>query len=525
MKKKKRYHKKQKLAYIKVTMSMLFLCLLGGRGYRTFESTGDNLFHVWLNGQEVGTLWQGDRAEELLVQARKNVASSSEELIFMETELEVVGEEILWGMADGEEKVIRNMEKALRASIQPSMHRSYTVKINEHILNLSSVGEVQQLLQAAIDKYDTEGKFSVEMVHDTVREFNVLTASVVNTEETDNTKENVGLEAGIQTFFSNISGKVDDEGEKDFADYDLGIHTMGFSEKIEAVETYLPESQLMSLESAVDLIVMEQETPSFYEVVSGDTLLGIEAKVNIPMDRIVEMNDSLESVETTLHVGDRLLITVPEPELSVTRVEEKYYDEIYEEDIEYIDNPKWYTTQVVVRQQPSAGSRRLVARVSYVNDKEVSREILKEEVAWKAVPKIVERGTQVPPTYIKPISGGYVTSTFGYRNISLPGATSNHQAVDWGTPLGTPVYASSGGTVERAGWLGTYGYVIYINHPDGKQTRYAHLSKILVTAGQKVKQGDKIALSGSTGASTGPHVHFEIRVNGVPVDPLQYVPR
>lgn len=491
----------------------------------TFEPTGDNLFHIWLNGQEVGTLWQGDRAEKLLVQARKNVALSSEEMVFLETEMEVVGEEVLWGMADGEEKVIRNMEKALRASIQPSMHRSYTVKIKEHLLNFASVEEVRQLLQAAINKYDKEGKFVVEMAHDSDREFSVLTTNVVNIETAGSTKENTGLGAGIQNFFANITGDMENEEEKDFADYDIGIHEMDFLEKIEIVETYLPESQLMSLESAINQIIMEQETPSIYEVVAGDTLTGIEAKVNIPMDKIVEMNDSLESVNSTLHIGDKLLITVPEPELSVTRVEEKYYDEFYEADIEYIDNPNWYTSRVVVRQQPSAGSRKLVAKVSYVNDKEVSREILKEEVVWTAVPKIVERGTQVPPSYIKPISGGYVTSTFGYRNISFPGATSNHQAVDWGTPTGTPVYASSGGTVERAGWIGSYGNVIYINHPDGTQTRYAHLSKILVTAGQKVKQGDRIALSGNTGASTGPHVHFEMRINGVAVDPLKYVPR
>lgn len=506
-------------------MAVLFLCLLCGRGYVTFEPTGDNLFHVWLNGQEVGTLWQGDQAEKLLIQARKNVALSSEELVFMETEMEVVGEEVLWGMADGEEKVIRNMEKALRASIQPSLHRSYTVKIKENILNLASVEEVRQLLQTAIDKYDSEGKFAVEMVHDADREFSVLTTNVVNIEKAGNAKENNGLEAGIQGFFSGISGNRENEGEKDFSEYDLGVCEMDFLEKVEVVETYLPESQLMSLESVINAIVMEQEMPGIYEVVSGDTLSGIEAKVNIPMDRLVEMNDFLESVNTTLHIGDKLLITVPEPELSVTRVEEKSYEEIYEADIEYIDNPQWYTNHVVVRQQPSAGYRKLVARVSYVNDKEVARDILKEEVAWKAVPKIVERGTQVPPTYIKPISGGYVTSTFGYRNISLPGATNNHQAVDWGTPTGTPVYASSGGTVERAGWIGSYGNVIYINHPDGTQTRYAHLSKILVTAGQKVKQGDRIALSGNTGASTGPHVHFEMRINGVAVDPLKYVPR
>ena len=88
---------------------------------------------------------------------------------------------------------------------------------------------------------------------------------------------------------------------------------------------------------------------------------------------------------------------------------------------------------------------------------------------------------------------------------------------------GKPIYASRAGTVVTAGWLSGYGYCIYINHPDGKQTRYAHLSKVLVSAGQSVSQGQKIALSGNTGNSTGPHLHFEIHVGGKAVNPFNYI--
>ena len=85
------------------------------------------------------------------------------------------------------------------------------------------------------------------------------------------------------------------------------------------------------------------------------------------------------------------------------------------------------------------------------------------------------------------------------------------------------IFASCGGTVARAGWGSGYGYVVYINHEDGKQTRYAHLSKVLVKAGETVKQGERIALSGNTGVSTGPHLHFEILVGGVQKNPLNYL--
>ena len=141
----------------------------------------------------------------------------------------------------------------------------------------------------------------------------------------------------------------------------------------------------------------------------------------------------------------------------------------------------------------------------------------------EAVPKIVERGTKIPPTYIKPISGGRLTSRFGKRKAPVAGASTYHKGVDWAVPTGTAVFASSGGTVAKAGWGSGYGYVVYINHPDGRQTRYTHCSKVLVSAGQTVKQGQKIALSGNTGVSSGPHVHFEMLINGVQKDALQYL--
>ena len=164
-----------------------------------------------------------------------------------------------------------------------------------------------------------------------------------------------------------------------------------------------------------------------------------------------------------------------------------------------------------------------MANITYRNDKQINKEIVKEEILMEAVPKIVERGTKIPPTFIKPISGGKLTSRFGRRTAPKKGASTNHKGVDWGIPRGSTVVAASGGTVTKAGWGGGYGYVVYIKHPGGIETRYAHCSKVLVSAGQTVKQGQRIALTGNTGVSTGPHLHFEIRVNGTPVNPFSYI--
>lgn len=123
--------------------------------------------------------------------------------------------------------------------------------------------------------------------------------------------------------------------------------------------------------------------------------------------------------------------------------------------------------------------------------------------------------------YIMPVSGR-LSSPFGWRNISVNG-NRFHGGVDLATNSGTPVLAARSGRVTRAGWWGSYGNAVVIEHLDGSETRYAHLSSVAVRERQTVRQGDVIGAVGSTGASTGPHLHFEIRLAGRAVDPLPYL--
>lgn len=488
-----------------------------------FERSGDNYFSVQLNGQEVGVAGDMESVRELLIEARREVCRGSEELVFAEAELSFVGQEVLWGRVDSPEVMQERMEQVLVSSVQKSMNRAYTVKIGEYTVNLAGIEEVYALFQAAIDKYDTEGKFWAQLVWDSSREFAVLNAQVEKISEEEEKERELFFKGGIQSVFSDMVRNAKPEREPDFEDYELGLMDIDFPQRVEIAETYLPSGQLTDLQQAISEVTEEQEMQSVYEVKSGDTLSEIAIKVDIPMDRIVEMNESLENENSTIRVGDELIITVPEPELTVRRVEESYVEEVYDAEIIYVDNDSWYTNQTKVLQQPSAGFRKIIALSTYINDTLSEREILKEEVVMEAVPKIVERGTKIPPTYIKPISGGRLSSTFGKRSRPTKGASTNHKGVDWATPKGTAVFASCGGTVAKAGWGSGYGYVVYINHEDGRQTRYAHLSKVLVKAGQTVSQGQKIALSGNTGVSSGPHLHFEILIGGKQVDPLKYL--
>ena len=118
---------------------------------------------------------------------------------------------------------------------------------------------------------------------------------------------------------------------------------------------------------------------------------------------------------------------------------------------------------------------------------------------------------------MKPVSGYIITSPYGYRSSGF------HTGLDMAVSMGTPVYAAASGTVTFAGYKGSYGYLVIIDHGNGYQTYYAHCSALYVSAGQSVAQGQNISAVGSTGNSTGPHLHFEIRYNGSTLNPQSYI--
>ena len=513
---RKSLNRKIRYQYFRTSVLMLFFGALSLPSLRLFEHTGDNMFDVYLNGVLVGQVADEDTAESCMAKARFAVSEASEELVFLKNELTLEGREVVFGEVSREADVTKQMREVMERSTEDTMQQAYTVKINNFTVNLSSMEEVQQLLQAAVNKYDSTDSYGVEMIQDADRELNVLTTRVYSEieareeevlEEKARADASSLLSSGIFAVFQEAAASVEIEEEKDLSEYNRGLINMNFGDTVEVVESYMPKSHLSGLEAAIEEVTKDQETNKIYEVVAGDTLGEIAEEHNMSIEDVVAMNGTLENENSVIRVGDELIISVPEPELSVERQEELYYEEDYDEDIVYVDNDDWYTTEQVTRQQPSAGHRRVVAIVSYRNDTVTDTEIIREEVDMEAVPKIVERGTKIPPTYIKPISGGRLSSGFGGRKAPKRGASTNHKGIDWATPTGTAVMASCGGVVTKAGWGSGYGYVVYIQHPDGKETRYGHLSKVLVSSGQKVSQGQKIALSGNTGVSTGTQQH------------------
>lgn len=142
--------------------------------------------------------------------------------------------------------------------------------------------------------------------------------------------------------------------------------------------------------------------------------------------------------------------------------------------------------------------------------------------AYGAVSSVVNPTAETPNIW--PVAGP-ISSYYGYRTSPGGIGSTFHEGVDIAGDYGTPISVTAAGTVTQAGWVGGYGYLVEVKHADGIVTRYGHNSAVLVYEGQHVDQGSMIALMGSTGNSTGPHCHYEVRIHGEAVDPMYFLPQ
>ena len=511
------------LSFIVGVGAAAVIWLLAMPSYTPVTNADDNYYVVRLNDVEVGALETRAQVRDCLQEARRNLSMESTDMILADATLSVESRYAVFGKVDDEDQVIARMTQALTDARRATLNRSYTVKINEYAVNLASMDEVYELVFASKRRIDEEDEYAVALSPDPTREINVLTASIVEREhameELGEGLMRAGFDAAMQETFNAAEPSPE---ELDFEAFDLGLTSINLTDKVEIVESWLPAEELTPVDQAISEVTKDTETNKIYEVVRGDTLSVIADNFDLTVEDLVAMNPMLTGANPTIRPQDELIVTVPEPLLSVTYTLEEYVEENFNLPTEYVDNDDWYQDETRVLRQGVTGHRRIIALTTYADGTVINREIIKEEVDREAVAMIVERGTKVRPTYVKPISGGVLTSGFGYR-VLYGRAGAFHAGVDWGCPTGTSIFASCGGVVTQAGWLGGYGYAVYIRHPDGRETRYAHMSRVLVSVGDYVNQLDRIGLSGSTGDSTGPHVHFEIRIGGQAVNPLDII--
>ncbi len=141
--------------------------------------------------------------------------------------------------------------------------------------------------------------------------------------------------------------------------------------------------------------------------------------------------------------------------------------------------------------------------------------------SWKKLDQL-EQGVMAIPS-LKPVSNMLFSSSFGVRSDPFRGSAAMHAGVDIPGPIGTPIYATADGIVGRSQWVSGYGNMVEVDHGKGIQTRYGHLSKLIAKPNSRVKRGELIGLMGSTGRSTGSHLHYEVRIDGRAVNPMPFI--
>ena len=298
-----------------------------------------------------------------------------------------------------------------------------------------------------------------------------------------------------------------------------------FLEDVEVYPVEVPSNTRFDEDAIREQLSALKVEKAVYEVKQGDTFNAIAYSLGMDPNELSILNPDV--IVNKLWVGQELVTQQAVPRLSVQAVAEVTYEEVIPSPVEYIDSEDLYVGETEVKEQGEDGLAQVSAKVTYMNGVEQDREVLETATLKEATTTYTYNGTTPRPVtasngyFIWPVRGT-ITSNFGGR--TLYGSYDFHLGLDIAVPYGTGVKAADGGTVIKAGWNGSYGKLVAIQHDNGLITYYGHNSSVLVNVGEKVYQGQIIALAGSTGNSTGNHCHFEVRVEGTSVNPRNYLP-
>ncbi|MEG6617258.1 M23 family metallopeptidase [Peptococcaceae bacterium 1198_IL3148] len=294
-----------------------------------------------------------------------------------------------------------------------------------------------------------------------------------------------------------------------------------FEEKVAVTEMKVTTDKLTTVNKALAK-VKEAGTIPYYIVKEGDTLWDIATSNDISVDDLIAFNPDFKP--ELMQIGQKLKMADKQPLINVVSTFEKVVEEKVPAPVEVRRNSTMLQGKSKVVQTGEQGLKEVKYQVVAKNGEVDDKIIIAEKTLKEPVTEIVEKGTRTLVAtrnygggrLAKP-AGGSITSPFGGR------WGRSHEGIDLGAANGSAAVAAEAGTVIRASWYADYGNCVDISHGNGMVTRYAHLSKISVSVGQSVQRGQVIGNVGNTGRSTGPHLHFEVLINGRPQNPANYL--
>lgn len=413
---------------------------------------------------------------------------------------------------------------------------AYTIKINGiEIGKVKTKKDVDNAIEVLKQKYKTENNSDINFISEISLEKSRASAGEILKDDSLLESLSKNIKYSVQACSIYVDGSpvailktkdiaddvLNEVQRKNFSDADLSkLKEISFAEKIELKEEYVDLSKLISREEALALLTKGTTEVKDYTIESGDTFWTIAKKNNMSLEDLEKANPGVNSEK--IQIGQVISLVVPKPFISVKTVEtitsiEKIQ---YEQKVEFSNSI--YKDQTSVKIKGVYGEKEVTADVTKVNGIETERTVLKEKVIKEPKTQVIVKGTKEPPpkkgtgTFAYP-ARGTISSRFGMR------WGRRHNGIDIAAKYGTDVKAADGGAVIWVGYEGGLGKLIKIDHGANYVTYYGHLSKYSVKKGDKVYKGQKIGEVGNTGNSTGPHLHFEIRKNGVPQNPSSYL--
>ncbi|AWB46686.1 hypothetical protein DCC85_22605 [Paenibacillus sp. CAA11] len=331
--------------------------------------------------------------------------------------------------------------------------------------------------------------------------------------------KNKYIPAGEQTTLESKVKKVSTSSSKAAtAASSPKLESAVIKEKIEQAAVETTPDKVLDTKAAVARILQGEVTPIVYEVQEGDTITSIAKRFGVSYKSIFHQNPGVE--ERTMQIGTQLTIKAAKPSLTVKTVERVQEQIVTEPTVIVRKNAKLKAGKTIVASQGQSGLKTMSYRVTKENGQVIQEEWLGQEVVKQPQPRIVVKGTLVlgegSGQFAWPLSSASMSSSYGQRWGKL------HKGVDLVSSNRT-IMAADAGVVTFAGTKSGYGNVIIIDHKNGYETLYGHLSKITVKQGAKVQKGASIGVMGSTGRSTGPHLHFEIHKGGQLQNPMKYL--
>ncbi|MFT9598756.1 peptidoglycan DD-metalloendopeptidase family protein [Mesobacillus sp.] len=297
-----------------------------------------------------------------------------------------------------------------------------------------------------------------------------------------------------------------------------------FTHEVSNSDEKVDPEKVLSVEEAIQYLKKGTLEEQKYQVKEGDVLGSIANAHDLTLAQLLSLNAGFDE-NTVLKPGQELNVTVLKPFVEVVVNRQVYEQKEVPFEREVKEDSSMFKGDTKTMQEGQLGMKGVTSSLTEQNGRVIKKEVIKEAVLKEPVKEIIIKGTKVVPsrgdgTFVWPTNGGYISSRQGYRWSRM------HKGIDIARPSNYTIKAADNGNVVYAGNKGDgYGNKIIIDHNNGYRTMYAHLASISVSVGQTVSRGSSIGIMGTTGNSTGIHLHLEVYQNGKIIDPLSKLNR